>query len=56
MNIERKQEIPHEGPMCDLLWSDPGGKLLTKKYRNYGMDCKSKGRRLYFWQFNSRKI
>jgi hypothetical protein len=24
--IDRKQEVPHEGPMCDLLWSDPDGK------------------------------
>jgi serine/threonine-protein phosphatase 2A catalytic subunit len=22
-SIERVQEVPHEGPMCDLLWSDP---------------------------------
>lgn len=21
--IERRTEVPHEGPMCDLLWSDP---------------------------------
>lgn len=24
--IDRKQEVPHDGPMCDLLWSDPEGK------------------------------
>ena len=23
--IYRKQEVPHDGPMCDLLWSDPEG-------------------------------
>lgn len=22
-SIDRKQEVPHDGPMCDLLWSDP---------------------------------
>lgn len=22
-NIDRKQEVPHDGPMCDLMWSDP---------------------------------
>lgn len=21
--IDRKQEVPHDGAMCDLLWSDP---------------------------------
>lgn len=24
-SIDRKQEVPHEGSMCDLLWSDPEG-------------------------------
>lgn len=22
-NIDRKQEVPHDGAMCDLMWSDP---------------------------------
>jgi diadenosine tetraphosphatase ApaH/serine/threonine PP2A family protein phosphatase len=24
--LDRKQEVPHEGPMSDLLWSDPDEK------------------------------
>lgn len=26
--IDRKQEVPHDGAMCDLLWSDPDGSSL----------------------------
>jgi serine/threonine-protein phosphatase 2A catalytic subunit len=25
--VDRVQEVPHEGPMCDLLWSDPDDRL-----------------------------
>lgn len=25
--MDRMQEVPHEGPMCDLLWSDPDDRL-----------------------------
>ena len=28
--IDRKQEVPHDGPMCDLLWSDPEGNVKFK--------------------------
>lgn len=27
--LDRKQEVPHEGAMCDLLWSDPDGRLFS---------------------------
>ena len=33
--IDRKQEVPHDGPMCDLLWSDPEGNIYSAfDYRN----------------------
>mmetsp|Transcript_48418 Transcript_48418/g.105499 ORF Transcript_48418/g.105499 Transcript_48418/m.105499 type:complete len:124 (-) Transcript_48418:363-734(-) len=25
--FDRKVEVPHDGPMCDLLWSDPENKM-----------------------------
>ena len=28
MLIDRKQEVPHDGPMCDIMWSDPEGSPL----------------------------
>eukprot|EP00922_Rhytidocystis_sp_ex-Travisia-forbesii_P027964 GHVS01041041.1.p1 GENE.GHVS01041041.1~~GHVS01041041.1.p1 ORF type:complete len:245 (-),score=22.97 GHVS01041041.1:640-1374(-) len=37
-NINRVQEVPHEGPMCDLLWSDPGdeaGWLVSPRGAGY---------------------
>lgn len=28
--IDRKQEVPHDGAMCDLMWSDPEGRLCME--------------------------
>ncbi|KAI1003846.1 hypothetical protein K3495_g4364 [Podosphaera aphanis] len=36
--LDRKQEVPHEGAMCDLLWSDPdeiGGWGLSPRGAGY---------------------
>ncbi|ORX35049.1 Metallo-dependent phosphatase-like protein [Kockovaella imperatae] len=35
--IDRRQEVPHEGPMCDLLWSDPDDIV------NWGMSPRGAG-------------
>ena len=32
--IDRKQEVPHDGPMCDLLWSDPDGTAFLPAFQS----------------------
>uniref|UniRef100_A0A671SY24 Serine/threonine-protein phosphatase n=1 Tax=Sinocyclocheilus anshuiensis TaxID=1608454 RepID=A0A671SY24_9TELE len=42
--IDRKQEVPHDGPMCDLLWSDPEdttGWGVSPRGTGYLMICRA---------------
>lgn len=34
--IDRKVEIPKEGPFCDLMWSDPDEEVKTWKRSSRG--------------------
>jgi diadenosine tetraphosphatase ApaH/serine/threonine PP2A family protein phosphatase len=41
--IDRNCEIPHEGPFCDLMWSDP------EEIETWGVSPRGAG-----WLFGSR--
>lgn len=41
--IDRRMEIPHEGPFCDLMWSDP------EEIESWGMNGRGAG-----WLFGSK--
>jgi serine/threonine-protein phosphatase 4 catalytic subunit len=34
--FDRKKEIPHDGPMCDIMWSDPDESVKTWTYSSRG--------------------
>ncbi|KAJ1975664.1 phosphoprotein phosphatase PP4 catalytic subunit [Dimargaris xerosporica] len=36
--IDRKQEVPHTGAMCDLLWSDPDSKCSRSMLHSNDID------------------
>ena len=43
-SIDRKQEVPHDGAMCDLLWSDPdAGNIFISDLTGFNMSLRGAG-------------
>lgn len=53
-NFDRKQEVPHEGPISDLLWSDPDpGKCNFNSRYNWIQHFFKRSRIFIWWKYSS---
>ncbi|KAJ3412940.1 GTPase-activating protein [Chytridiales sp. JEL 0842] len=53
--IDRKQEVPHDGAMCDLLWSDPDGdhKHASEESKMLGAVAELNSKAIRFTKFKN---
>ena len=49
-SLDRIQEVPHDGPMCDLLWSDPDDRM------GWGMSPRGAGMYTYIYTYTHTHI
>ena len=52
--LKRFQEVPHEGPMCDLLWSDPDDRQGI--FNKIGFNVSPRGAGFTFGEDESKKF